>query len=1054
MHGKTFKVFYFGMRRQLLFFLISILSFSGLLATNWFPKSLPCDVEQNAKGNVIVVDCSDRHLTSIPWGIPTNVTNLTLTINHIPRISVDSFAEFTNLVELDFRCNCVPAKVGPKDHVCTKRLDVEDRSFASLYNLRSLYLDGNQLIEFPKGLPPNLQLLSLEINNIISISRNNLSELSNIQMLYLGQNCYHRNPCSDSFKIEKDAFKDLKNLSILSMKSNNLSFVPGGLSDSLKELYLYNNAIQYIEEHDLENLINLEILDLSGNCPRCYNSPFPCTPCPNNAPIQIHPKAFSSLKNLQVLRLHSNSLRSIPEQWFKNNRNLQVLDLSENFLASEISTANFLKYIPSLKSLDLSFNFELQVYPSDLKLSSIFSSLASLETLRIRGYVFQNLKKNNLMPLVHLPNLTLLDLSTNFIKVADFSLFPKFKSLQTIILSNNKISPSSEANIDSCSASQVSSGHYIGRTFQEVHYFEYDENARKCKAKDKENFTFKLFLNESCQAYGQSLDLSQNNIFFVKATDFTNLSFLKCLNLSGNAISQTLNGSEFRNLNRLKYLDFSNNRIDLLYSTAFQELTELEVLDISNNDHYFLAEGITHVFNFTKNLEKLTKLMMNNNQISTSTNRHLVSQSLRILEFKGNYLNILWKDGDTRYLNFFKNLNKLYKLDISENSLTFVPPGVFEGMPPDLLELYLARNKLKTFSWDKLHLLEKLSVLDLSNNYLTTVPRELSNCTSSIKKLILSNNKIKKLTPFFLRGSVSLKYLDLSDNLIQNIGHSSFPEDVLDNLTELLLQGNPFKCNCNLVWLVSWINQTKVYIPNLVTGVTCSGPGAHRGQSLVLLDLYTCEQYHLNLILQALSASFIICLMVVSVSSHLFYWDFWFIYHLFKAKIHGYKRFPKCCYDALIMYDTKDSAVSDWVFNDLVNILEKQGNKMLNLCLEERDFLAGQPFLDNLSESIQISRKTVFVLTRKYVKKGHFKTAFYMAHQRLIEEKVDVIILILLEKTLQRSRYLRLRKRLCANSVLYWPSNPNSQSYFWHCLKSAIATENQMAYDKLFKDHT
>ncbi|OCT95201.1 toll-like receptor 7 [Xenopus laevis] len=1048
------KVFYFRMPRLLLPFLIFTLTFSVLLATNWFPKSLPCDVTQEAKGTIIVVDCSDRHLTAIPWGIPTNVTNLTLTINHIPSISVHSFTEFPHLVELDFRCNCVPAKVGPKDNVCTKRLVVEDRSFASLKGLKSLYLDGNQLIEFPKGLPPNLLLLSLEVNNIFSISRNNLSELINIQMLYLGQNCYHRNPCNGSFKIGKDAFEDLKNLSILSLKSNNLSYVPGGLSDSLKELYLYNNAIQDIEEHDLENLGNLEVLDLSGNCPRCYNSPFPCTPCPNDAPIQIHPKAFSSLKNLRVLRLHSNSLRSISEQWFQNTKNLQELDLSENFLASEISTAHFLNYIPRLKNLDFSFNFELQVYPSDLKLAPTFSRLASLETLRIRGYVFQKLKKSNLMPLVHLANLTLLDLATNFIKVADFSLFPMFKSLRTIILSNNKISPSGESNLDSCSASQASSEHYMDRTFQEVHYFEYDENARKCKSKVKERFTFDLFLNEDCQAYGHTLDLSQNNIFFVKPTDFTNLHFLKCLNLSGNAISQTLNGTEFRHLNRLKYLDFSNNRIDLLYSTAFQELTELEVLDISNNEHYFLAEGITHVFNFTKNLKHLRKLMMNNNKISTSTNSHLVSQSLRILEFKGNKLNNLWKDGDTRYLNFFKNLNKLHVLDISENSLTFVPPGVFEGMPNNLSDLSLARNNLKTFSWDKLHLLGKLRVLDLSSNYLTTVPRELSNCTSSIVRLILGNNKIKKLTTYFLKGSFSLKYLDLSANLIQNIGQSSFPEDVLDNLTALLLQGNPFKCNCNLVWFVSWINKTKVNIPNLVTDVTCSGPGAHRGQSLVLLDLYTCEQYHLNLILHSLSASFIICLMVVSVSSHYFYWDFWYIYHLFKAKINGYKRLPKCCYDALIMYDTKDFAVSDWVLNDLVNILEKQGNKMLNLCLEERDFLAGQPFIDNLSESIQISRKTVFVLTRKYVKKGHFKTAFYIAHQRLIEEKVDVIILILLEKALQRSRYLRLRKRLCANSVLYWPSNPNSHSYFWHCLKSAIATDNQMAYDKHFKDCT
>ncbi|XP_075446336.1 toll-like receptor 7 [Ascaphus truei] len=1049
MHG---KVLCLGTSRELFLFLFLLFLFSKLLTGSWFPKSLPCDVTVQAKEAAVIVDCSDRHLTAIPWQIPSNATNLTLTINHIPRILPQSFVQLRNLVEIDFRCNCVPVILGPKDNVCTKRLIVDNGSFAPLHNLRSLYLDGNQLLAFPRGLPQNLILLSLEANNIFSVSRENFSELTNIEMLYLGQNCYYRNPCNVSFYIGEEAFKDLRNLTVLSMKSNNLSFVPGGLSSRLRELYLYNNRIQSIQENDLYNLHNLEILDLSGNCPRCYNAPFPCTPCPDNAPIQIHPNAFASLKNLQTLRLHSNSLRSISNSWFKNTINLQVLDLSQNFLAKEISNANFLKCVPKLKDLDLSFNFELQEYPTDMPLSKMYSTLLSLESLRIRGYVFQELKKENILPLVKLNNLTVLDLGTNFIKLADFSLFKFFRSLKTIGLSINKISPSGESSFSSCSVFRASSEQNVARTFQDVHYFRYDENGRSCKSKVKEDTTFQLFVNEDCQAYGATLDLSQNNIFFVKSTDFRHLTFLKCLNLSGNAISQSLNGSEFKPLSNLKYLDFSNNRIQLFYSTAFQELTELEVLDISSNKHYFLAEGITHTFDFTKTLKHLKKLMMNWNEISSSTNKEMVSKSLKTLEFKGNRLDVLWKDGDRRYLDFFKKLTKLYKLDISYNSLTFIPPGAFEGMPPNLMELCLANNKLYTFNWGQLYLLGKLQLLDLSNNYLTTVPRELSNCTASIQTFILRNNNIKKLTAHFLVNAFTLKYLDLSENKIQFIMKSSFPENVLNNLEMLVLQGNPFKCNCDALWLVWWINQTKVTIPNLVTGVTCSGPGTHKGQSLVLLDLYTCEQNNWNVILHSVSASFIICLMVICTSSHLFYWNVWYIYHLIKAKFKAYKRLPEVCYDAFIVYETKDITVSDWVFKELVEILENQGEKLFNLCLEERDWLPGQPFLDNLSESIHLSRKTVFVLTNKYTKSGHFKTAFYIAHQRLIEERVDVIVLIFLEETLQSSKYLRLRKMLCGASVLSWPTNPNSHSYFWRCLKNALATDNQMAYDKLFTE--
>ncbi|XP_006258960.3 toll-like receptor 7 [Alligator mississippiensis] len=1049
----SFQAFHRRPSNRLL--LLVLFLFPNLLSCRWFPKSLPCDVKVEASKASVVVDCSERHLTQIPEGIPANATNLILTINHIPSIFSTSFAHLDNLTEIDFRCNCVPVKSGPKDHVCTRRPQIANGSFAILTKLKSLYLDGNQLSEIPRSLPPNLLLLSLEANSIFSLTKEKLSELRNIKKLYLGQNCYYRNPCNISFEIEENAFQDLKSLIVLSLKSNNLTYVPHNLPSTLKELYLYNNMIQAVQEHSLNGLHNLEILDLSGNCPRCYNSPFPCTPCPHNAPIAIHPQAFDSLKQLKILRLHSNSLHYLPNSWFKNTKNLQVLDLSQNFLAKEIGEAHFLNLIPNLVELDLSFNFDLQVYSTVLNLSKTFASLSNLEILRVRGYVFRELNLENLSPLLHLRNLTVLDLGTNFIKVANLNVFKKFPSLKVIDLSVNKISPYSGegSNNGFCSTPRASVKHYSNQIGQEMHYFRYDEYGRGCKSKDKEATSFQPFADEDCLNYGETLDLSRNDIFFINPSDFQHLSFLKCLNLSGNAISQTLNGSEFRPLAGLKYLDFSNNRLDLLYSTAFQELKHLEILDLSYNQHYFLSEGITHMLNFTKNLAFLKKLVMNWNEISTSASTGMESQSLQILEFKGNHLDILWRDGDARYLSFFKNLTKLEQLDISFNFLDFLPPCVFEDLPPNLKQLNLTSNKLRTFNWGKLHLLKKLENLDLSNNLLTTVPRKLSNCSSTIQKLILQNNQIPRLTMHFLSGAFQLKYLDLSLNKIQIIRKSSFPENVINNLEVLLLHGNPFKCICDAVWFVWWINQTEVTIPLLATDVTCAGPGSHKGKSVIFLDMYTCELDYSYLILYSMLATLILCIMVFAVINHLYFWDMWYSYHYCTAKLKGYQRLlsANTCYDAFVAYDKNDPAVTEWVLKELVEKMEDQKDKQFNLCLEERDWLPGQPVLDNLSQSIQLSRKTIFVLTKEYSKSGNFKTAFYMAHQRLMDEKVDVIILIFLQKALQNSRYLRLRKRLCSSSVLEWPANPQSQPYFWQCLKTTLATNSTMAYNKLFQ---
>ncbi|NXP16189.1 TLR7 protein, partial [Thinocorus orbignyianus] len=575
-----------------------------------------------------------------------------------------------------------------------------------------------------------------------------------------------------------------------------------------------------------------------------------------------------------------------------------------------------------------------------------------------------------------------------------------------------------------------------------------------CRSKDKEAASYQSSVKEECLRYGETLDLSRNNIFFINPSDFQGLSSVRCLNLSGNAISQTLNGSEFSALPGLKYLDFSDNRIDLLFSTAFKELQLLEILDLSNNKYYFLAEGVSHTLSFTKNLAHLKKLMMNENEISTSINTGMESKSLQILEFRGNRLDVLWMDGNARYLSFFKNLTSLEQLDISFNSLSFLPHGVFEAMPPGLRILNLTNNKMKSFNWGKLQYLKQLVTLDLSNNLLSTVPRELSNCSSTLQELMLRNNRIQRLTKHFLRGAFKLQYLDLSANKIEIIKKSSFPENVINNLKVLLLHGNPFKCNCDAVWFVSWINQTQVTIPLLATDVTCAGPGAHKGKSVVFLNLYTCELDTSYLILYALSASTVLSLMVFTVMNHLYFWDVWYSYHYCTAKLKGYRRLPlaDACYDAFVAYDNKDPAVNEWVLTELVERLEDQKARQFNLCLEERDWLPGQPVFDNLSQSIQLSKKTIFVLTNKYIKSGRFKTTFYMAHQRLLDEKIDVIILIFLEKVLQKSRYVRLRKRLCRSSVLEWPSNPRSQPYFWQCLKNAIATSNTLAYNKLLQE--
>ncbi|XP_059505983.1 toll-like receptor 7 [Stegostoma tigrinum] len=933
-------------------------------------------------------------------------------------------------------------------------MNIAEDSFSSLIKLQELYLNQNQLKRIPKKLSFSLQLLSLKGNKILNITKEDLPNLSNIEILHLSQNCYYHNPCNVSNYIHDGAFSSGNKLKNLSLGSNNLTTVPRNLPETLISLNLNKNKIQFINPDHFEHLIGLEYLDLSENCPRCFNAPFPCEPCPGDKSIHIHPDAFQRLPKLQTLILSSNSLRKIQSSWFQNCTSLKVLYLQMNFLIDEIATGDFLNHLPRLEKIDLSFNYKIAHYFNNINLSKNFSKLVSLRELYIKGYVFKELDYQDLKPLFLLHNLTILNLGTNFIKQANLTIFKNLKSLKIIDLSENRISPPSvNRNLLHDSTYKGKYLPYVESRLQESNLLPGHSHLGHESLNDDGDYIFGPNMKRDCDSYGMTLDLSLNSIFFISPKLFIGLEKIRCLNLSSNAIGQALNGTEFASLSNLKYLDLSYNRLDPAYDNAFQELWQLEVLDLSNNQHYFVVEGVTHKMGFIENLKYLKKLNLGNNAIFTLTENRLNSASLELLKFQGNRLDILWKREDYRYTSLFKNLINLTHLDLSYNKLEYIPSEIYENLPYNLSYLSLRHNKLHKFSWPQLRFLKNLLTLDLSYNDLTIAPDRLYNSTKSLQKLLLKRNRISQLPISFFTSANRVKYLDLSYNKIQKLQQTVFSTNERLFLEVLILKGNPFSCICELVPFIAWINTCDLDIPQLATDVTCGSPESQRGQSIILLDQHTCAMDDVAASLSLASAIIIFCTMFIAVTHHLFYWDVWYLYNFCASRLKQYQchtfKVQNCSYDAFVAYDTSDLAVTDWIVNELLVHLEDKGERQLCLCLEERDWELGMPVVENLSQSIHKSKKTVFVLTRRYVKTGSFKTAFYMAHQRLMDKNEDVIVLILLEPVLINSKYLKLRKRLCRSSVLYWPKNPNSEDFFWQCLRNAIAANNNSSYNTI-----
>lgn len=125
--------------------------------------------------------------------------------------------------------------------------------------------------------------------------------------------------------------------------------------------------------------------------------------------------------------------------------------------------------------------------------------------------------------------------------------------------------------------------------------------------------------------------------------------------------------------------------------------------------------------------------------------------------------------------------------------------------------LNLSTNKIKKLCEQNLDL-TTISKLNLANNNLTSI------CDDTLNKLFGSN----------------LQVFDLRNNSL-----STLPEKIANftSLTEMWLSGNPFVCNCSMIWMKQWMdnyNKSGNRVIKDYVNVSCSN-----GQLIHTLDPVT-----------------------------------------------------------------------------------------------------------------------------------------------------------------------------------------------------------------------
>ena len=130
----------------------------------------------------------------------------------------------------------------------------------------------------------------------------------------------------------------------------------------------------------------------------------------------------------------------------------------------------------------------------------------------------------------------------------------------------------------------------------------------------------------------------------------------------------------------------------------------------------------------------------------------------------------------------------VWTINISENKILNVEENVFQDIFPNLVFLYLTRNRIKRIKSKAFINLKLLRGLYLNRNQISSIPKDTFNSLKNLTDLNLANNQLKVLDFRWFRNLKSLSFLDLAYNRIEKVNYWMHPWP--SSLKTILLNNN------------------------------------------------------------------------------------------------------------------------------------------------------------------------------------------------------------------------------------------------------------------------
>ena len=205
--------------------------------------------------------------------------------------------------------------------------------------------------------------------------------------------------------------------------------------------------------------------------------------------------------------------------------------------------------------------------------------------------------------------------------------------------------------------------------------------------------------------------------------------------------------------NNVTWLDLSGNDFELFNLSDFEPMKNLTQLFIKRS-HVKQIDG--SIFN----APPLNLLDLSDNSISDLQHGQIVSQTLHTLKLSNNLISTISQDA----LKALLISPSLRTLDLSRNKISSFP-AIDSHEPSSLFLLNLSSNRLG----------EYLDDIHQSENFFYRL--------KSVQTMDLSSNEITELHHYLLADMTKMVNLNLSNNLIEDIGQISLSSDYHKHVT-------------------------------------------------------------------------------------------------------------------------------------------------------------------------------------------------------------------------------------------------------------------------------